>query len=108
MKNKQYTDEFKLEVVNDYLNSELGCRAIAKKYNLSSKNYIERWQKQLIEKGLIDKNIKPKTKKATHNKLINSKTEYEKKLEKENLELKAKLAYYKELEKLGVDIHKKK
>lgn len=31
-----------------------------------------------------------------------------KKLEKENLELKAKLAYYKELEKLGVDIHKKK
>ena len=53
-------------------------------------------------------NQKPKTKKATHNKLINSKTEYEKKLEKENLELKAKLAYYKELEKLGVDIHKKK
>ena len=40
----KYSNEFKLEVVNEYLNSNIGCRLIARKYNLPSKNYIFRWK----------------------------------------------------------------
>ena len=47
MNKKNYSDEFKLQVIKDYLNSSLGCRAIAKKYNLPSKNYVDKWKKQL-------------------------------------------------------------
>ena len=107
-KNHTYTDEFKLEVINEYLNSNIGCRLIARKYNLPSKNYIFRWKDELIKKGLLKYSQKQDTKCATHNLPLNKKSEYEKKLEQENLELRAKLAYYHELEKLGVDIHKKK
>lgn len=41
--NKKYSDEFKLSVIEDYYNSTLGVRAIALKYNLPSKNYINNW-----------------------------------------------------------------
>lgn len=108
MEKKNYTDEFKLEVVNEYLNSDLGCRLIARKYNLPSKNYIFRWKDELVKKGLLKDKKKQITKSTTHNSAFNKKTEYEKQLERENLELRARLAYYHELEKLGVDIHKKK
>lgn len=108
MEKKNYTDEFKLEVVNEYLNSTLGCRLIARKYNLPSKNYILRWKDELVKKELLKDKKKQIAKNTTHNSTFNKKTEYEKKLEQENLELRARLAYYHELEKLGVDIHKKK
>lgn len=39
-KHKQYSDEFKLQVVKEYLEGNLGCRRLAQKYNLPSKNYI--------------------------------------------------------------------
>ena len=108
MINKRYSDEFKLEVVKEYLNGTIGCRMLAKKYNLPSKNYIHNWEKQLIKKGLLKKeelnNLKPRN--YSVKKEI-KKTEYEKALEKENFELKAKLAYYQELEKL-VNINNKK
>ena len=108
MVNKKYSDEFKLQVITEYLNGTMGCRTLAKKYNLPSKNYIEKWQKQLIKKGLLKKdefnNLKPR--KHSFKKGI-KKTDYEKTLEKENFELKAKLAYYQELEKL-VNIDNKK
>jgi len=45
---RKYTDEFKLKVVKDYYTSTLGVRAIALKYNLPSKNYINNWEQYLI------------------------------------------------------------
>jgi len=109
MINKRYSDEFKLQVITEYLNSTMGCRTLAKKYNLPSKNYIHNWEKQLIKKGLLKKdelrNLKPRE--YSIKKGI-KKTAYEKQLEKENFELKAKLAYYQELEKLvHIDTKKK-
>lgn len=110
MGNKHYSDEFKLEVVNDYLNSSLGCRAIAKKYNLPSKNYIAEWKKQLIDKKLIsEKDIsKLKDKNPFYQNPNKTKTAYEKQLEKDNLRLRAELAYFKELKRLVDEDSKKK
>lgn len=101
MSNARYSDEFKLQVINEYLNGDLGCRLLAKKYNLPSKNYITNWQQQLIKKGLLSTDLK----KPTHiggisRNLSTKKTPYEKKLERENFELKAELAYLTELKKL--------
>jgi len=50
-----YPDEYKLKVLKDYYESPLGVRAIALKYNLPSKNYINNWEQQLIDKGLLPK-----------------------------------------------------
>ena len=85
MENKRYSDEFKLQVIKEYLNSSLGCRTIAQKYNLPSKNYIHNWERQLIKKGLLSSKDCSNSKSKTYS-LSNSekKTAYEKQLEKEN------------------------
>ena len=109
MINKRYSDEFKLQVIKEYLNSSLGCRTIAKKYNLPSKNYINNWEKELIKKGLItsEECYKSQNKTFSLNK-PDKKTAYEKQLEKENLRLRAELAYYEELKRLIDEDSKKK
>lgn len=109
MINKRYSDEFKLQVIKEYLNSSLGCRTIAKKYNLPSKNYINNWEKELIKKGLLtsEECYKSKNKTYSLNK-PDKKTAYEKQLEKENLRLRAELAYYEELKRLIDEDSKKK
>lgn len=35
MKQKNYSDEFKPQVVKEYFTGELGCRLLARKYNIS-------------------------------------------------------------------------
>lgn len=107
---REYSDEFKLKVVEEYFNGPLGCRNLAEKYNLPSKNYIFNWRDQLIKKGLFKAEFikKDYTKIQKANAKKEAKTAYEKQLEKENFELKARLAYYKELEKLIDDDSKKK
>lgn len=108
MHGKKYSDEFKLQVVTEYLKGTLGCRAIAKKYNLPSKNYVFAWKDELIKKGLLtDFSEYSKHKDKIENNLTKGKTPYEKQLERENLELRAKLAYFRELEKLMDDSKKK-
>ena len=109
MKNKRYSDEFKLQVVTEYLNSSIGCRTISQKYNLPSKNYIHNWERQLIKKGLLSKKAcnNSKKKKYSLNK-SEKKTAYEKHLEEENFKLKAELEYYKELKRLIDEDNKKK
>ena len=105
---KRYSDEFKLQVIKEYLETSIGCRPLAKKYNLPSKNYIHNWEKQLIRKGLLNCNDIKNAKNKTYS--LNTplkKTAYEKQLERENLRLKAELAFYKELENL-IDIDSKK
>ena len=79
-KHKQYSDEFKLQVVKEYLEGNLGCRRLAQKYNLPSKNYILNWKDQLIKKGLLEDTHK-KILKTLSNK--STKTAYEKQLERE-------------------------
>lgn len=109
MINKKYSDEFKLQVIKEYLNTSIGCRTLAKKYNLPTKNYIGDWKNQLLKKGLLtpEECNKPQIETYSLNKSEN-KTEYEKQLEKENLKLKAELALYKELKNLVDDNSKKK
>ena len=109
MVNKRYSDEFKLQVIREYLNSSLGCRTLAKKYNLPSKNYIDNWKNQLLNKGLItaEECNKSQDKGYSLNK-AEKKTAYEKQLERENLKLKAELAFYKELQNLMDEDNKKK
>ena len=65
---KHYKYEFKLKVVQEYLNSSLGYRALAKKYEISTKSLIERWIAQykefgpegLSKRSLLRKNIEKK------------------------------------------------
>lgn len=102
MRQKNYSDEFKLQVVKEYLTGNLGCRLLAKKYSLPSKNYIFNWRDQLIKKGLLNADVKATFHKGSQ-KLLNSsnnKTAYEIQLENENLELRATLALCQELQKL--------
>ena len=109
MQKKHYSDEFKLEVVKDYLTSNLGCREIAKKYGLNTKNYITEWKKQLVKKGLINEDEVSNLSSKKHP--LNGsakKTAYEKQLEKENYRLRAELAFYTELKKLIDEDNKKK
>lgn len=101
MRQKKYSDEFKLQVVKEYLTGDLGCRLLAKKYNLPSKNYIFHWRDQLIKKGLLDSDVKATFHKGNQKPLDSKrKTAYEIQLEKENLELRATLALCNELDKL--------
>ena len=78
-----YSEEFKLAIVKEYFNGNLGVRLLAKKYNLPSKNYITNWINYFKKKGIIPSNIsRDKSKTATKESINSTKTEYEKQLEK--------------------------
>ena len=52
----KYSYEFKMKVVQAYLNGEGGCRFLANKYNIPSKSRIEEWirsYKELGKEGLL-------------------------------------------------------
>lgn len=43
-KNNQYTPEFKLQIIKEYLSSEeIGFLTLAKKYNIPSKETVRKW-----------------------------------------------------------------
>lgn len=108
MKRREYTTDFKLMVVKEYISGNMGCRTIAKKYNLPSKNYVFKWRDELTALGLLkDISQSIKHKGGNQKNILKSKTPYEKQLEKENFELKARLAYFNELQRL-IDEDKKK
>ena len=57
----KYNIEFKLQVVQDYLNSPLGYTLLAKKYGLSDKSLVRRWvryYKEFGKEGLAKKTKK--------------------------------------------------
>lgn len=108
---KNYSDEFKLSVIKDYYESNLGVRKITAKYNLSSKNLVLNWEKQLKEKGLLPTeakknpdNIKIRSDKIDFPEKTQREIEYEKEIER----LHAKIEYYEQLEHLQPFISKKK
>lgn len=103
-----YTDEFKLEVVRNYLSSPHGIRVVAKSYDLPSKNYITRWMQDLLKRNfLTPEECYAKSKSAvslspkkhspysTHN--VSAR---EHQLEIENQRLKAEVAFLKKLKAL--------
>ena len=108
---KNYSDEFKLSVIKDYYESNLGVRKITAKYNLSSKNLVLNWEKQLKEKGLLPTEAKkdPEKIKSRSDKIdFPEKTQREIEYEKEIERLHAKIEYYEQLEHLQPFISKKK
>ena len=111
MKTK-YPDDYKLLVVKDYYSSPLGVRAIALKYNLPSKNYINNWENQLIAKGLLPKgSTKPvKSVGRSPESVVykDSRTKLETYYENEIIKLKARVDYLESLEHLKPFIGKKK
>lgn len=58
-RNKSYSKEFKLQVVNDYLSGRGSHLTIASKYNISSVNMVSRWVK-LYNSGEEIKDYDPK------------------------------------------------
>ncbi|NLJ72851.1 MAG: transposase [Syntrophomonadaceae bacterium] len=108
---RKYTDGFKLAVVKDYYQSTLGVRAIANKYNLPSKNYINNWEKQLKKKGLLPPDAtKPNKTAGRSTEAItraDTRTPREKQYEEEIRYLKAKVAYLESLESLQPFLKKK-
>jgi transposase-like protein len=108
---KKYSDEFKMIVIQDYYNSSLGVRMIALKYNLPSKNYIERWEKYLKDKGLLQpdatKPIKSAGRSAESIARKDETTPREKQYEAEIEVLKAKIAYFENLESMQPFLKKK-
>ncbi len=100
----KYSDAFKLEVVKDYYNSTIGVRSIALKYRLPNKNYINIWEKSLIEKGLLPPNsTKPEKAAGRSSESIlraDDRTEREKQYEQEIRELKTRIKYLESLESL--------
>ena len=47
----KYSSEFKLHVVNEYLQGTLGYRLLAKKYHIPRKSQIETWVRQYKQTG---------------------------------------------------------
>lgn len=109
---KKYLDEYKLKVVLDYYESILGVRLIAEKYGLPSKNYINRWEEELIRKGLLPSDSKKiNMTKGSHKKEHREKDERtprEKQYEKEAIKLKAEIKYLRSLKELKPLLVKKK
>ena len=108
---KKYSEEFKLSVINDYYNSSLGIRAIALKYDLPSKNYINNWEEQLRRKGLLPPDSTKPNKSVTRSKESilreDTRTPREKQYEEEIQTLKARIAYFETLEYMKPFIKKK-
>ena len=109
MTKQSYDDNFKLEVVKAYFDGPHGVRLIARSYGLPSKNYIERWVKELKTKGLIPldakkldgkSSAKNRTQKADNPYEAHKKSARETHLEKEVLRLQAEIDYLKKLEEL--------
>ncbi|SHF22345.1 transposase [Alkalibacter saccharofermentans] len=109
---KKYSDEFKLSVIKDYYDSTLGVRVIAAKYNLPSKNYINRWEVQLKKKGLLPPDATKPNKSAGRTKesilRADTRTLKEKQLEEQVQVLQAKIDYYESLNSMKPFIAKKK
>ena len=108
---RTYRDTFKMEVIKDYYSSPLGVRAIALKYGLASKNYIENWEKYLKKKGLLPadatKPVKSVGRSPEPIMREDTRTEREKQYEEEIVALKARIEYFESLESLKPFLKKK-
>jgi transposase len=88
---KQYTDEFKLEVVQEYMNTDISQRALLRKYKIGGNNNITKWMRKFDmqlpgDKQLELQRIMTKQK---------AKTSYEQELEDKIHKLEEQLEYEK-------------
>jgi transposase-like protein len=51
---KQYSPEFKLQVVKDYLSSQKSLNDIANEYSVPSVNTVHKWVKKYVDSGYDD------------------------------------------------------
>lgn len=109
---REYSDEFKLSVIQDYYTSALGVRAISLKYNLPSKNYINNWEQYLKKKGLLPPDATKPNKAVGRSPepvmRSNAKTQLEKQYEAELELLKARIGYFEGLESMQPFLKKNK
>ena len=105
---REYSQEFKLSVIKEYLNSPHGIRVLARSFGLPSKNYITRWIEELIGVGLITEDEliaagkKSSAGKAVkkHPYAVHNPSPREKMLEQENLRLRAENDFLKKLQEI--------
>lgn len=57
LKVKSYTDEFKLQVVQEYLNTNASQEEINKKYSIVNKNSITKWMRKFDLQAPSDEQI---------------------------------------------------
>ena len=108
IKNKRYTFQFKLSVVELYLTTEISYQELALKVGMNNPTLITKWVNDyriagpdaLFKKRKGRKAIMPKPKNIEN---IDENTEYLKQLETENLKLKIENAYLKELRRLRLE-----
>ena len=51
-KNKNYSPEFKLSVILDMRNNNLGYNETMRKYNINSHTAIQNWERKYLEEGI--------------------------------------------------------
>lgn len=106
--NKNYTFEFKLNVVELYLTSEVSYQELALSVGINNPSLIVKWVNDYRMAGTDGlkpqrKGRKPEVKKLNTEKLNDADKEYLKQLEQENLNLRIENAYLKELRRLRLE-----
>lgn len=93
---KYYTDEFKLQVVQEYLNSDLSQREVIQKYSLCGGSIISQWMRKfgmsipvIPQKTMISPVAKQKEKTLKELELEYKVQQLEKQLEYEQLKVQA-------------------
>ena len=99
---KKYSKEFKLHVINTYIESPHGIRVIAQSFDLPTKNYITNWIKELLTDGLItESQLILAGKKASRSSFksnpVDTRSITEQHLADENLRLRAEVDFLKKL-----------
>lgn len=111
-KKQTYTFDFKLHVVELYLTTEISYQNLALQLGINNPTLLTKWVNDFRiagpdalkpkTKGRPPKMPKPKPKKETKQD-TDSKSEYLKRLEEENLKLRIENAYLKELRRLRLE-----
>jgi transposase len=112
-KNKSYSFEYKLHVVELYLSTEVSYQELALSVGINNPPLITKWVNDFRiagpdalrpnRKGRRSKVSKPKKSKLTNIENVNNNSEYLKQLEDENLKLRIENAYLKELRRLRLE-----
>lgn len=105
MVKREYTREFKLQVVREYIKSPHGIRVVARSYGLASKNYITRWVEEFLQdRTITEEELVTAGKKSARNTgakphpyEVYTPSARERLLEQENLRLRAELDLLKKL-----------
>ncbi len=112
-KKETYTFEFKLNVVELYLSTEISYQELALSVGINNPPLITKWVNDFRNagpdalrpkrKGRRSKVSKPKENKPTKIENVSNNSEYLKQLEDENLKLRIENAYLKELRRLRLE-----